>query len=228
MSLYNFIILRKKRICKTFKGSGGCFWKHVTYYYVIKNYIGHKLAIFSTVIFILWDLLLTRWWDMRLMHDVAWLWEEQADSRNLCRNKKKYCSCCITLIRINTILSKNIYNDFQNMLFRKLLIQLHDQTDIFWKFYLPADILWSTLNCWASVRLHHCLFLAVLFGWFSCQSQPKKKLLKIYVLFVNIIIYFYFLYHVMIQSTVFYSDWQENIFFLSFFTLFNVNIISTI
>ena len=116
MSLYNFIILRKKRICKTFKGSGGCFWKHVTYYYVIKNYIGHKLAIFNPVIFILLDLLLTRWWDMRLMHDVAWLWEEQADSRNLCRNKKKYCSCCITLIRINTILSKNIYNDFQNLL----------------------------------------------------------------------------------------------------------------
>ena len=57
MSLYNFIILRKKEtptevyscgICKTFKGSGGCLWKHVTYYYVIKNYIGYKLAIFNS------------------------------------------------------------------------------------------------------------------------------------------------------------------------------------
>ena len=56
MSLYNFIILRKKEtpaqvfscgICETFKNSGGCFWKHLTYYYVIKNYVGHKLAIFN-------------------------------------------------------------------------------------------------------------------------------------------------------------------------------------
>ena len=35
-------------ICETFKNSGGCFWKHRTYY-VIKNYGGHKLAIFKTV-----------------------------------------------------------------------------------------------------------------------------------------------------------------------------------
>ena len=112
MSLYNFIILRKKEtptqvfscgICETFKNSGGCAWKHVTYYYV-----GHKLAIFNAVLFFLLHILLTRWWDMRLKHDVAWLWEEQADSRNVCRNKKKYCSYCITLIRIDTILSKNI------------------------------------------------------------------------------------------------------------------------
>ena len=59
MSLYNFIILRKKetpaqvffcRICETFKNSGSCFWKHVTYYYVIKNYAGHKLTILNTVL----------------------------------------------------------------------------------------------------------------------------------------------------------------------------------
>ena len=143
MSLYNFIILRKKEtptevyscgICKTFKGSGGCLWKHVTYYYVIKNYIGYKLAIFNTVIFTLLDLLLTRWWDMRLKHDLVWLWEEQADSRNLCWNKKKYCSCCITLIRIDTILSKNIYNNFQNLLFRKLLVQSHAKQTYFGNF----------------------------------------------------------------------------------------------
>ena len=74
-------------------------------------------------------------------HDVAWLWEEQADTRNVCRNEKKYCSYCITLIRIDTILSKNIYNNFWNLLFRKLLTQSGDHTDIFWKFYSPADIL---------------------------------------------------------------------------------------
>ena len=77
---------------------------------------------------------------MRLKHDVTWLWEEQAESRNVCQNKKKYCSCCITLIRIDTILSKNIYNNFQNLLFRKLLAQLGNQTDKFWKFYSPTDI----------------------------------------------------------------------------------------
>ena len=38
---------------------------------------------------------------------------------------------------------KNISNNFQNLLFRKLLSQLGNQADIFWKFYSPADILWS-------------------------------------------------------------------------------------
>ena len=125
-------------ICETIKSSGGCFWKHVTYYY----YVGHKLAILYIVLFTLLHLFLTQWWDMRLKHDLAWLWEEQGDSRNVCRNKKKYSSCCITLIRIDTILSKNICNNFQNFLFKKLLAQPGDQTDIFWKFYLSVDTLW--------------------------------------------------------------------------------------
>ena len=56
---------------------------------------------------------------MRLEHDVAW-----ADSRN---------------VRIDTISSKNIESNFQNVLLKKLLAQLGDQTDIFWKFYLPAE-----------------------------------------------------------------------------------------
>ena len=36
-------------ICETFKNSGGCFWKHVTYY-VIENYVGHKLVTFKAVL----------------------------------------------------------------------------------------------------------------------------------------------------------------------------------
>ena len=124
-------------ICETFKSSGGCFRKHVTYY------IGHKLVIFSAVLFTLSHLLLARSGDMRLKHDVAWLWEEQADRRNECLNKKKYFSCCITWIKNWYHFIKNIYNSFQNLLFRKLLSQLGNQTDIFWKFYSPTDILWS-------------------------------------------------------------------------------------
>ena len=54
----------------------------------------------------------------------------------------KYYSYCIILIRIDTILSKNIKNKFQNLLFKKLFTQLGDQADIFWKFCLPADTLW--------------------------------------------------------------------------------------
>ena len=162
----NFIILRKKQtltqvfscgICETFKKNGRCFWKHATYYYV-----GHRLVTFNAVPFNLLHLLLTRWWDMRLKHDVAWLWEEQADSRNECQNKKKYCSCCITWIKNWYHFIKNIYN-FQNLLFRKLLAQLGNQTDIFWKFYSPADILWSpktvgrvlgytTGSCWEEIE----------------------------------------------------------------------------
>ena len=104
------------------------WWLLLKTYYVIEKYVGHKLAIFITVPFTLLHLLLTQWWDMRLKHDVAWLWEVQADSRNVCRSKKKYCSWCITMIRIDTISSKNIYNNFQNLLFSKLLTQLNDQT----------------------------------------------------------------------------------------------------
>ena len=125
MPLYNFIILRKKRDSNTcfplefvkLSGAGGCFWKQVTYYYVIKNYVGYKLAIFKAILFTLLHLLLTQWWDMRLKHDVAWLWEEQPESRNVCQNEKKYCSFRITLIRIDTILSNwyhYIYNNIQN------------------------------------------------------------------------------------------------------------------
>ena len=96
-------------ICETFKNSGGCFWKHVTLH-------NKKLVIFNAVLLLLLlllllRLLLTRWWDMRLKHDVVW-------------NEKKYCSCCIILIRIETILSKNIKNNFQNLLFKKLLAKL--------------------------------------------------------------------------------------------------------
>ena len=47
------------------------------------------------------------------------------------------------LIRIGTILSKNIKNNFQNLIFKKLLVQSDDQTDIFWKFYSRANTLWS-------------------------------------------------------------------------------------
>ena len=166
MSSYNFIILRKKTDSKTgvflrnlwnFQEQWWLLWKQVTYYYV-----GHKLVIFNAVLFTLLHLLLTRWWDMRLKHDVAWLWEEQADSRNECQNKKKYCSCCITWIKNWYHFIKNIYN-FQNLLFRKLLAQLGNQTDIFWKFYSPADILWSpktvgrvlgytTGSCWEEIE----------------------------------------------------------------------------
>ena len=55
---------------------------------------------------------------------------------------KQYYSCCIILIRIDNILSKNIQKKFQNLLFKKFPAKLGDQTDIFWKFYSPGDTLW--------------------------------------------------------------------------------------
>ena len=45
-------------------------------------------------------------------------------------NEKKYCSCCFTLIRIDTIVSKNIYNNFQSLLFKNMLAQSSNQADI--------------------------------------------------------------------------------------------------
>ena len=46
MSLYNFIIFQKKNK-KTIETDEE---KHVAYYYVIKNYVGHKLVIFNAVL----------------------------------------------------------------------------------------------------------------------------------------------------------------------------------
>ena len=36
----------------------------------------------------------------------------------------------------------NIQNNFQTLLFKKLLAQSGDQTDVFLKFYTPTDTLW--------------------------------------------------------------------------------------
>ena len=129
-------------ICETFKTSGGCFWKHVNRYYRIKNYVGHKLVIFNAILL----LYCIYCWP----NDETWTQEwcgmieinkQRADT--CARNEEEYCSCSFILIRIDTILSKNIWNNFQNLLFKKLLTQSGDQTDIFWKFYLSIEILWS-------------------------------------------------------------------------------------
>ena len=145
-------------ICETFKNSGGCAWKHVTYYYV-----GHKLAIFNAVLFFLLHILLTRWWDMRLKHDVAWLWEEQADSRNVCRNKKKYCSCRIILIRIDTILSKNIYNNFQKLFWRSYSLSRATKQTYFGNFtrsqthfghLKPSDRIYTHMNMYIIINIY--------------------------------------------------------------------------
>ena len=48
----------------------------------------------------------------------------------------------MVLIRIDTILSKNIDNNFLNLLLEKLLDQMGNQTDIFRKFYSLVDTLW--------------------------------------------------------------------------------------
>ena len=75
-------------ICETFKNCGGFFWKCITYY-VIKNYLGHYLSHLQCCPFTLFHLLLTWWWDIRLEHDVVWLWEEQAGSKNVCLKQKE-------------------------------------------------------------------------------------------------------------------------------------------
>ena len=114
--LYDFIILRKKEtptqvfscgICETFKNSCGCFWKQVTY--IIKSYIRHK---FANIVFLLnciycWPDDET--WNLNMM----WCDFEQAKNEQAAEtcawNENKYCSCCIILIRIDTILLiKNI------------------------------------------------------------------------------------------------------------------------
>ena len=86
------------------------FWKHVTHYYVIKNYnIGPKLAIFNvafySIVFIVNPI---------MRHETqAWC---DVTLRRTSRQQKRvpeikrsiHCLFCIILIRVDTILSKNI------------------------------------------------------------------------------------------------------------------------
>ena len=119
-------------ICETFKNSGGCFWKHVTFYYRIKNYAG---LTFNSIVYILTD---ETWNSSMIWHD----FERIEQTTDTCAwNRKKYCSCCIMLI-IDTILSKNIWNNFQNFPFKKLCTHSSNQTDISWKFFFAC---WHTL-----------------------------------------------------------------------------------
>ena len=112
-------------ICETFKNSGGCFWKHVTYCYITKNYTGHT---FYSIAYILTD----ETWNSSMMWRDFERIEQTADTRAW--NRKKYCSCCIMLI-IDTILSKNIWNNFQNFPFKKLFTQSGNQTHILEVFF---------------------------------------------------------------------------------------------
>ena len=96
-------------------------------------------------------------------------------------NKKKYCSCCITLIRIDTILSKNIYDNFHNLLFKKLLTQSGDQTDIFWKLHIIARRhTLVTQNHGASVRLRHCVWNPSIMLWFHQQKYIVAQKIQIH------------------------------------------------
>ena len=103
----------------------------------IKNYVGHKLAIFNAVLLLFLHLLKTQWWDMRLEYNVVWLWEERADSRNVYLKWKERLLLLYYIDKNDTILSKDIYYNFQNLLFKKLLAQSNSQQTYFGNFTRP-------------------------------------------------------------------------------------------
>ena len=98
--------------------------------------------------------MLTRWWGMRLKHGMAWLWEEQAGIRNVCRNEKRYCSCCIRSIRIDTILSKNAYINFK-ICFSGSCSPSQATTQTYFGNFTLRQTIFGAQNCRASVRLHY-------------------------------------------------------------------------
>ena len=70
-----------------------------------------------------------------------------------------------------------MWNNFQNVLFKKFLAQLGDQRDIFWKFYLTADTLWSP-----KTRPNFIARLSTLMDWlweswisFCDQSSQRER-----------------------------------------------------
>ena len=56
-----------------------------TYYYVIKNHVGHKLVIFNTVLL----LYCIYFYPDNETWDLEWLWQERTDRRNVCLKQKE-------------------------------------------------------------------------------------------------------------------------------------------
>ena len=98
--------------------------------------------------------LLTRWQGLRLDHDAVWLWEDQPGSRKLCLKQK------VVLLMLYYIDKNLFYQSLSGIifkiLFKKLLAQLGNQTDIFWKLYSPADTFWLPKTVGPVLGLHHC------------------------------------------------------------------------
>ena len=72
-------------------------------------------------------------------------------------HEKKYCLCCITLVRIETISSKNIKHNFQNLLFKQLLTQSSDQQTYFGNITRACRRTLVAQKRRESVKLHHWL-----------------------------------------------------------------------
>ena len=72
-------------------------------------------------------------------------------------NGKKYCLCCIILVRTETILSKNIKHNFQNLLFKQLLAQSSDQQTYFGNITRACRHTLVAQNRRESVKLHYWL-----------------------------------------------------------------------
>ena len=101
----------------------------------------------------------------------------------------------VLYIRIDTILSKNIWNHFQNLLIKKLLAQMDDQTHIL-EILLAYRHSLVTQNHVASVRLHHCLYkmyIQILHLFFYCFSN--KYITLYHAPFTSHVVFKYYCIH---------------------------------
>ena len=130
-------------ICEIFKNSGVCFWEHVTLHNkkLCRAWISHIQCYPFTVIVTAIAFIV----NLMMRHEnqalLAWLWEEQADSRSVFQ---KWKEVLLMLYYIN----KNWYHfikeyveRFSKFVFQEVACPV-GQLEIFLKFYLPTDTLW--------------------------------------------------------------------------------------
>ena len=85
------------------------------------------------------------------------------------RQQKRVHETERSIAHVDTILSKNIHNNFQNLLFKKLFAQSGNQTDTFWNFYSPSDPSWSP-------KTFFQVFVTVILTWKTSGFEPASTI----------------------------------------------------
>ena len=141
---------------ETFKNSGGCFWKHITCYKVIKNYAGHKFSHlqqcpFNSIAFIV---------NLMMRHDTqAWCCRNlRGTSRHqkLVPEMKRSIAHAVLYWQELIPYYQSLSRVISKICFSRSCSPSQVAKQTFFRILLTCRHTLVTQNCRVSVRLHHC------------------------------------------------------------------------